>query len=143
MSRLAKIPDRESMLKACPYCGGRPEVHYLKPGSGSDGYISGDKILVSKPGFVVCKKCGCRSPIHSRVSLAVEKWENRAYATPSAENHSAENGRWIDGCCSACGWEEPDAVQYDGYEAESWQHQPYCPNCGKKMRGEKGETKND
>lgn len=85
MNGLTNIPNRESMLKACPYCGGRPEVHYLKPGSGSDGYIAGDKILTSKPGFVVCKKCGCRSPIHSRVSLAVEKWENRAYATPSAK----------------------------------------------------------
>lgn len=43
------------------------------------------------------------------------------------------HGRWLDGKCTVCGWEEPDVCTYDGYETESWVETPYCPKCGAKM----------
>ena len=43
------------------------------------------------------------------------------------------HGRWLDGKCTVCGWEEPDVCTYGGYETESWVETPYCPNCGAKM----------
>ena len=46
-----------------------------------------------------------------------------------------QHGRWLDGRCTACGWEEPDECSYGGYENEPWKETPYCPNCGAKMDG--------
>lgn len=45
--------------------------------------------------------------------------------------------QWLDGRCTACGWEEPDACGYDGYEIEPCRHTPLCPNCGVRMDGDK------
>lgn len=58
-------------------------------------------------------------------------------ALPPADIAPVRHGRWADGQCTACGWEEPDDVQYDGYELEPWAHTLYCPNCGALMMGGK------
>ena len=46
-------------------------------------------------------------------------------------------GRWLDGHCTACGWEIPDRVSYDGYDDEAWELTPYCPMCGAEMQEER------
>ena len=43
------------------------------------------------------------------------------------------HGRWFDGKCTVCGWEEPDVCTWIGYDSEAWIETPYCPNCGCKM----------
>lgn len=54
---------------------------------------------------------------------------------PTAAVAPVVYGQWLDGRCTACGWEEPDSCGYDGYETEPWQHTLHCPNCGVKMNG--------
>ena len=54
---------------------------------------------------------------------------------PTADAAPVVRGQWLDGRCTACGWEEPDSCGYDGYETEPWQHTLHCPNCGVKMDG--------
>jgi hypothetical protein len=44
---------------------------------------------------------------------------------PPADVAPVRNGRWLDGKCTVCGWEEPDVCTYDGYETESWVETPY------------------
>lgn len=55
---------------------------------------------------------------------------------PAADVAPVVHGRWLDGRCTAYGWEEPDSCGYDGYETEPWRHTPLCPNCGARMDGE-------
>lgn len=43
------------------------------------------------------------------------------------------SGRWLEGRCTVCGWEVPDSIMYDGYEIQSWDYTPFCPECGAKM----------
>lgn len=54
---------------------------------------------------------------------------------PSADVSPVRHGRWLDGKCTVCGWEEPDVCTWSGYDAESWIETPYCPNCGCKIDG--------
>lgn len=54
---------------------------------------------------------------------------------PAADVTPVVHGRWLDGKCTVCGWEEPDIGTWDGYDAEAWIETPYCPNCGAKMDG--------
>ena len=54
----------------------------------------------------------------------------------SADVAPVVHGRWLDGRCTVCGWEEPDEIGYDGYEFSPWEHTNYCPNCGVKMEGD-------
>ena len=49
---------------------------------------------------------------------------------PDADVAPVRHGRWLDGKCTVCGWEEPDVGTWDGYDAEAWIETPYCPNCG-------------
>ena len=49
------------------------------------------------------------------------------------------HGRWLDGKCTVCGWEEPDVCTWMGYDSEAWIETPYCPNCGADMRGSNDE----
>lgn len=55
-------------------------------------------------------------------------------ALPAADVEPVRHGRWLDGKCTACGWEEPDECIYDGYETVAWKETPYCPKCGAKMQ---------
>ena len=45
------------------------------------------------------------------------------------------HGKWLDGKCTVCGWEEPDVCIWLGYDSEAWIETPYCPNCGAIMDG--------
>ena len=47
------------------------------------------------------------------------------------------HGRWLDGKCTVCGWEEPDVCTWLGYDSEAWIETPYCPNCGAIMDGDR------
>ena len=67
----------EYELELCPFCGGKAQVRYTGCGSGSHGYTS-NILMRSKAGFVICLKCGCRTPIHSKVCRAINKWNRRA-----------------------------------------------------------------
>ena len=51
----------------------------------------------------------------------------------SADVAPVRHGRWLDGKCTVCGWEEPDVCTWLGYDSEAWIETPYCPNCGAKM----------
>ncbi len=70
---------------------------------------------------------------HSRtLAIAYLALTEEAKASKASETY----GRWLDGRCTVCGWEEPDEVGYDGCELEPWEHTGYCPNCGSKMKAE-------
>ena len=51
----------------------------------------------------------------------------------AADVAPVRHGRWLDGQCIVCGWEEPDICTWLGYDSEAWIETPYCPNCGCKM----------
>ena len=51
----------------------------------------------------------------------------------AADVAPVRHGKWLDGRCTVCGWEEPDVGTWDGYDAEAWIETPYCPNCGSLM----------
>ena len=55
------------------------------------------------------------------------------YEMPTADVVPVLHGRWLDGKCTVCGWEEPDVCTWLGYDSEAWIETPYCPNCGAKM----------
>lgn len=63
-------------LKPCPFCGGKAQIRYIGNGSGPRGYTS-NILMRSKPGFVLCLKCGVETPKNTRVCKAIEKWERR------------------------------------------------------------------
>lgn len=56
-----------------------------------------------------------------------------AKCAPAADVEPVRHGKWLDGKCTVCGWEEPDGYSYNGYETETWEETSYCPNCGAKM----------
>ena len=55
------------------------------------------------------------------------------HSEKAADVAPVRHGRWLDGKCTVCGWEEPDVGTRDGYDAEACIQTPYCPNCGAKM----------
>ena len=55
------------------------------------------------------------------------------YEMPAEDVATVRHGRWLDGKCTICGWEEPDVCTWLGYDSEAWIETPYCPNCGCKM----------
>ena len=57
------------------------------------------------------------------------------YEMPTADVAPVRHGRWLDGKCTACGWEEPDVCTWIGYDSEAWIETPYCSNCGASMDG--------
>lgn len=52
------------------------------------------------------------------------------HSEKAADVAPVRHGRWLDGKCTVCGWEEPDVGTWDDYDAEAWIETPYCPNCG-------------
>ena len=52
------------------------------------------------------------------------------YDMPTSDVAPVRHGRWLDGKCTVCGWEEPDICTWLGYDSEAWIETPYCPNCG-------------
>ena len=67
------------------------------------------------------------------VDLSGEKFEAAILKIQAADVAPVRHGRWLDGKCTVCGWEEPYVGTWDGYDAEAWIETPYCPNCGAKM----------
>ena len=65
------------VLVSCPCCGGNARVRYTGNGSGPPGYIS-NMYMRSKPGFVMCDKCGLQTSRNMRACRAVSKWNARA-----------------------------------------------------------------
>lgn len=59
------------------------------------------------------------------------------YEMPAADVAPVQHGRWLDGKCTVCGWEEPYVGTWDGYDAEAWIETPYCSNCGAIMSGDR------
>ena len=59
------------------------------------------------------------------------------YEMPTADVAPVRHGRWLDGKCTVCGWEEPDVCTWIGYDSEAWIETPYCPNCGAIMDGDR------
>lgn len=74
------------------------------------------------------KHCRCSNEYCDRQSCPIWK-------APAADVAPVVYGRWLDGRCTVCGWEEPDEIGYDGYEFSPWEHTNYCPNCGAIMDG--------
>lgn len=83
--RLALLGDHEAakrltdagVLVPCPCCGGNARVRYTWNGSDPLGYIS-NMYMRSKPGFVMCNKCGLQTSKNMRACRAVSKWNTRA-----------------------------------------------------------------
>ena len=67
------------------------------------------------------------------IDLSGEKFEAAILKIQAADVAPVRHGRWLDGKCTACGWEEPDVCTWIGYDSEAWIETPYCPNCGAKM----------
>lgn len=92
-------------------------------------YISKDraKNILRDCCYEFCKKSlssdDLCNPEFCELIYAIEK-ERPADVAP------VRHGRWLDGKCTVCGWEEPDVGTWDGYDAEAWIETPYCPNCG-------------
>ena len=55
------------------------------------------------------------------------------HSEKAADVAPVQHGRWLDGKCTACGWEEPDVCTWIGYDSQAWIETPYCPNCGALM----------
>lgn len=66
------MPD----LKNCPFCGGKAEIRYTGDGAGPYGYTS-NILMKNKPGYVMCKKCYCRTEVYTDVAYAMKKWNRR------------------------------------------------------------------
>lgn len=79
-----------------------------------------------------CKELDKGKPWDGHTSKDVR----RLLSIPAADVAPVVHGRWIDGRCTACGWEAPDACNFDGYESEPWEYTAYCPNCGARMDGD-------
>ena len=65
--------------------------------------------------------------------LSDGKFQHWVEVQPAEDVAPVRHGRWLDGKCTVCGWEEPDVGTWDGYDAEAWIETPYCPNCGSLM----------
>ena len=59
------------------------------------------------------------------------------HSEKAADVAPVRHGRWLDGKCIACGWEEPDVCTWLGYDSEAWIETPYCPKCGATMSGDR------
>ena len=73
----AKRLTEAGVLVPCPCCGGNARVRYTGNGSGPLGYTS-NVYMRSKPGFVMCDKCGLQTSRNMRACRAVSKWNTRA-----------------------------------------------------------------
>lgn len=74
--QMINVNALEKELKSCPCCGGKAQIRYTGNGSGPNGYTS-NVFMRSKPGFIVCLKCGLSTQKGTRVCKAVEKWNRR------------------------------------------------------------------
>ena len=84
LERKALMGDREAqrectengIILPCPCCKGNARVRYIGNNSGPLGYTS-DVYYRSKPGFIMCDKCGMSTSKMSYVYRALAKWNTR------------------------------------------------------------------
>ena len=85
--------------------------------------------------YFICEKQGrcCPHEFYDSIEQAITDSEDGVPCDHLVEVSPVRHGRWLDGKCTACGWEEPDVCTWMGYDNEAWIETPYCPNCGAKM----------
>ena len=85
--------------------------------------------------YFICEKQGrcCPHEFYGSIEQAISDSEDGVPCDHLVEVSPVRHGRWLDGKCTACGWEEPDVCTWMGYDSEAWIETPYCPNCGAKM----------
>lgn len=84
LERKALLGDQEAqrectekgIILPCPCCKGNARVRYIGNNSGPLGYTS-DVYYRSKPGFIMCDKCGMSTSKMSYVYRALAKWNTR------------------------------------------------------------------
>lgn len=84
LERRALLGDRQAqeectqqgIVLPCPCCKGNSRVRYTGNNSGQYGYTS-NVYSRSKPGFIMCDKCGLQSHKMMRVCRALAKWNAR------------------------------------------------------------------
>ena len=85
----------------------------------------------------LCKRCYhnyvCEQYNENRDLTRTKCDYKNSHFIDAADVVPVRHGRWLDGKCTACGWEEPDVCTWIGYDSEAWIETPYCPNCGAKM----------
>ena len=105
-------------LLHCPFCGSEAETFEASEDSFS----------------ILCTGCGVETPYLPYLTEAIAAWNRRADAVPVVRGEwiKSDNYKgWL--VCSACRDCYVDNAWVNG---KKWR---YCPNCGAKMDGEKGE----
>lgn len=126
----------EMKVNPCPFCGGEAKLMggkvYTIPEIDRNGAYVGADIEV-EPSWVECQSCHAIGQVFDESD---EDPENAVAAWNAAggKAHPVRHGRWLDGCCTVCGWEFPDCCSYDGYAEEPWTPTPFCPMCGSEMQ---------
>ena len=88
----AKRLTERGVLIPCPCCKGSAKIRYTGNGSGPLGYIS-NIYMRSKPGFVMCNKCGLMTSRNMRACRSVAKWNTRAPILSAEELERLEDNR--------------------------------------------------
>ena len=87
----------------------------------------------------LCKRCYhnyvCEQYNENRDLTRTKCDYKNSHFVDAADVAPVRHARWLDGKCTACGWEEPDVCTWLGYDSEAWIETPYCPNCGAIMDG--------
>jgi Lar family restriction alleviation protein len=122
-----------SVLKPCPFCGGKARWRYRKP-----------------IGWVMCKKCGASSATLSDnyeeadcQQEAIAAWNRRADAVPVVRGkwklYGNDDDSGMSYWCTVCNFQLSEDLFYSGYKNGRWIENgvfKYCPNCGAKMEVE-------
>lgn len=67
---------RQGIVLPCPCCKGSARIRYTGNNSGPNGYIS-NVYIKSKPGLVMCGKCGLKTSAYTKVYRALARWNTR------------------------------------------------------------------
>lgn len=92
-------------VKRCPFCGGKAKLMggrvYTIPEIDRNGAYVGADIEV-EPSWVECQTCHAMGQVFDESD---EDPENAVAAWNAAggKTRTIRHGRWLDGCCAACG----------------------------------------
>lgn len=67
---------RLGIVLSCPCCRGNATVHYTANNSYPNGYTS-NIYTRSKPGFIMCNKCGLKTAKYMKACRALARWNTR------------------------------------------------------------------